>query len=122
MPRVIHFDIPAEDAGRAKAFYEKALGWTITKWDGPMDYWLISTGGDDEPGINGGLATRGAPDEVVVITVGVDDVDAYVERVVGAGGSVVMPRRAIPGVGWLAYVKDTEGNVFGLMTGDANAA
>lgn len=122
MPRVVHFDIPAEDAARAKAFYEKALGWTITRWDGPMEYWLVSTGSDEEPGIDGGLMTRSTPDEVVVNTVAVDDVDVYVERVLAAGGSLVMPRRAIPGVGWLAYVRDTEGNVFGLMSSDTTAS
>lgn len=122
MPRVIHFEIPADDAGRASRFYEQALGWKITKWDGPMDYWFIETGDPSQPGIDGGLMVRNTPEEVVVNTVDVDDVDAYVGRVTAAGGSVVMTKHAIPGVGWLAYVKDTEGNLFGLMQGDESAA
>ncbi|WP_424204801.1 VOC family protein [Sulfuricaulis sp.] len=38
MPRVVHFELPADDPQRAVAFYEKAFGWTITKWEGPFDY------------------------------------------------------------------------------------
>ena len=34
---------------------------------------------------------------------------------------VALPKMPIPGVGWLAYMKDTEGNVFGMMQADANA-
>ena len=44
MPRVIHFDLPADDVGRAKDFYEKVFGWSFSKYAGPMEYWLVSTG------------------------------------------------------------------------------
>lgn len=46
----MYFELPADDPKRAIAFYEKVFGWTITKWDAPMDYWLVTTGPDDEPG------------------------------------------------------------------------
>ena len=51
--RIVHFEIPADDPGRAIAFYGKAFGWTFDKWDGPMEYWMIKTG--DGPGIDGGV-------------------------------------------------------------------
>ena len=38
-----------------------------------------------------------------------------------SGGSIALPKMPVPGVGWLAYFKDTEGNIFGAMQGDANA-
>ena len=31
-----------------------------------------------------------------------------------------MTKTAIPGVGWFAQCKDTEGNIFGIMQPDAN--
>ena len=53
MPRPIHFEIPAENPQRAIDFYTKVFGWTIKKWDGPMEYWMITTGKSPEPGIDG---------------------------------------------------------------------
>jgi len=44
-----------------------------------------------------------------------------VKRATESGGSVALLKMAIPTVGWLAYCKDTEGNVFGMLTPDANA-
>jgi len=53
MPRPVHFEIPAENPQRAIDFYTKVFGWKFSKWDGPMDYWIISTGQAPEPGIDG---------------------------------------------------------------------
>ena len=58
MPKVIWFEIPADDPGRAAKFYEDVFGWKVEKWDGPFDYWLVTTGPDDEPGINGAIMTK----------------------------------------------------------------
>ena len=130
MPRPVHFDIYAADPERAQRFYGALFGWRFHRWDGPVPYWLITTG-DDGPGINGGLAQRPAPKPdpekplpVVAwtCTVQVDDVDAYVARALELGGGVDVPKMAIPGVGWLAYCKDTESNIFGLMQNDPAAA
>ena len=121
MPRPIHFEFPADDPDRAVRFYENAFGWKFQKWQGPQEYWLISTG-SDEPGIDGGMARRRDPKEAGCNTIGVASLDETVKRVERAGGAVVRPRMAVPGVGWLAYVRDTEGNVFGLMQSDETAA
>ena len=53
MPRVVHFEIHADDPQRAANFYQNVFGWQINKWEGPEDYWLVTTGADNEPGING---------------------------------------------------------------------
>ena len=58
MPRVIHFEIHAEQPERAVRFLESVFGWTFNKWPGPMDYWLIKTGDEGERGIDGGLLRR----------------------------------------------------------------
>lgn len=47
--RVVHFDIPIDDAGRAGAFYRTVFGWNVEKW-GPIDYWTMTTGEPAGPG------------------------------------------------------------------------
>ncbi len=123
MPRVVHFAIHADNPERAVKFYQKVFNWKFEKWKGPMDYWMITTGPDKELGINGGLAKREMPASgksiiAYVCTVDVDSVDRYVEKITGSGGSIVDPKMPIPGIGWLAYCKDTEGNTFGIMQSD----
>jgi predicted enzyme related to lactoylglutathione lyase len=126
MPRVVHFEIHAEDPERAVRFYTSLFGWDITKWDGPQEYWLIKTGPDDQRGINGGMIRRqGAIDGQAVIayvcTIDVPSVDDCAQKVTSLGGAIAMPKFPIPGIGWLAYAKDTEGNVFGFMQADPAA-
>jgi uncharacterized protein len=121
MPRPVHFEIPADEPERAIGFYRDVLGWNFQKWDGPSDYWLIMTGPEGEPGINGGLLRRRDPQQPCVNTVNVADLNATLSAVDAHGGSCVVPRMPIPGVGWLAYCKDTEGHIFGLMQADTSA-
>jgi uncharacterized protein len=128
MPRVVHFEIHADDMDRAVRFYTELFGWTISKWGGPIDYHMIVTGPDGTPGINGGMMKRqhplGGSDGIIayVCTVDVPDVDRYVARGLELGGAVALPKMPVPGVGWLAYLKDTEGNCFGVMQHDPAAA
>jgi len=120
MPRPVHFDISAEDPERAAAFYANVFGWTFTKWDGPMDYWLITTG-EEGAGIDGGLGVRRHEAPEVPFTLDVPSVDEYVAKVTDAGGTIVQPKSPIPGVGWMAVFADPEGNVFGMMEADESA-
>ena len=126
MPRVVHFEIHAGDPERAVNFYQTLFGWTFQKWEGPMEYWLVTTGPNDQPGINGGLVQRqGELDGQAVIayvcTVDVSDIDASTQTATSNGAQVVVPKMPIPGMGWLVYCKDTEGNIFGMMQGDPSA-
>jgi predicted enzyme related to lactoylglutathione lyase len=121
MSRVIHFELPADDPARAIKFYEEVFGWTFEKWEGPMEYWLITTGPEGEPGIDGGLAPRNDSATGTENTIGVDDVDSVVKKIEASGGKILRPKSAVPGVGWLAYCEDTEGNTFGLMQDDLEA-
>jgi predicted enzyme related to lactoylglutathione lyase len=127
MSRVVHFEIHAGDPERAVEFYREIFGWEFSKWEGPQDYWLIKTGPDDEPGIDCGLLRRqGEIDGQAVIayvcTVDVPSVDDVLQKVTRIGGQVAVPKMAVPGIGWLAYCKDTEGNLFGAMQADPQAA
>jgi predicted enzyme related to lactoylglutathione lyase len=121
MSRVVHFEIPADDPDRAIGFYQNVFGWQMNKWDGPQPYWLVTTGDEKQPGINGGLMKRMHPGQPVVNTIDVPSVDDYIARISQHGGEIVVPKMPIPGVGWLVYFKDTEGNIFGIMQEDAAA-
>ena len=129
--RPVHFEIHAADTARARRFYEMLFGWKFEQWPGgAREYWIINTGPMDQPGgISGGLLKRiggepveGQPVNAFVCTVGsVDDVDSTVHKAVSLGGAVAVPKMPIPGIGWLAYVKDTEGNILGIMQNDPAA-
>ena len=135
MPRPVHFEIHATDPAAVRAFYESVLGWRFQQW-GENPYWIIITGDGDpmagvphsQPGVNGGLMPRRgeAPTEgqavnAFVMTVEVPDCDGYVERALTAGGSVALPAQDMPGVGRLAYITDPDGNLLGLLQGEAAA-
>ena len=121
MTRVVHFEIVSDDPERTKRFYEEIFGWKVEKWDGPMDYWFFTTGGSDEPGIDGAFGLRQSPEDSVINTIDVEDVDKYVKLVVENGGEIIRPKSAIPGVGYLMYFKDSEGNLWGMMQDDPEA-
>jgi predicted enzyme related to lactoylglutathione lyase len=128
MSRVVHFEIHAENPERAVQFYQKCFGWQIKKWDGPAEYWTIVTGPNEQPGIDGGLLPRHGPGPVemqavvsYVCTIQVASVDDTVKTVLANNGTLALPKMPIPGVGWLAYLKDTEGNIFGVMQPNAAA-
>jgi hypothetical protein len=124
MSRVIHFDIYADDPERASAFYEKAFGWKFKKWEGDvgMDYWLIMTGDEKSPGIDGGMSKREKEWSKAVsdgaITIGVENIDAAIGKVEENGGEIVMKKMGLSTVGWFASFRDTEGNRLSLMQSD----
>ncbi len=121
MSRVVHFEIMAREPQQAVDFYSKVLDWKFHKWDNPgMDYWLITTGDEKTPGINGGLGP-GEPVKAVVNTIGIADLDATLKKVVEHGGKVLQPRGPLPGVGWYAAFEDPAGNQLGLMQDDPAA-
>ena len=126
MPRVVHFEIHADDPQRAIAFYQDCFGWQFSTWPGVEDYWLITTGPDDEPGINGGLLRRqtavdGQGVTAFVCTIEVSSIDEAEATVTSHGATIARPKAAIPGVGWLFYARDPEGNIFGVMQSDPEA-
>ena len=119
--RVVHFEVPFDDAERATAFYGDVFGWQIMAMP-EFDYHGVSTGpvGDQgmpaEPGyIGGGMFKRqdGGP-SMPVVTIDVDDIDATLAEIEGKGGSTVQEKVPVGEMGFAAYFKDPEGNVMGL--------
>jgi uncharacterized protein len=121
MNRIVHFNISADNTARAVKFYETVFGWKAEKWQGPVDYWLVTTGPDDKPGINGGIGRRQDPADHTSNSIEVASLKEAEAKIVAAGGKVLEPRMPIPGVGWFATCLDTEGNRFDLMEPDPKA-
>jgi uncharacterized protein len=121
---IVHFEIPANDVQKLKAFYENVLGWKIIRSSMPnVEYWLVQTVPTDEkgmlqrPGVNGGLYPR-TPDvqgSTQVNYISVENIDEYTAKVTKAGGKILVPKQQIPTVGWFAIAADPEGNAFGLL-------
>lgn len=128
MSRVMHFEIHASDPQRLADFYSGLLGWTFAQW-GPEDYWMITTGPDSAPGIGGGMLRRRGPAPAdmqpvnsFVCTAGVESLDAVLGKLASLGGTIAVPKMPVKGIGWLAYIKDPDGNILGLMQMDPAAA
>ena len=119
MPRVIHFEIEADKPEQLAQFYKKVFNWKFEKWTGPMDYWMIMTG-ENEPGIDGGLLKKTETAQPVN-TISVSSIDEYLKKIRKNKGTILVPKKAIPGVGWTALFKDPEGNTFGLLEEDPTA-
>lgn len=114
MSRVIHFEIPADDPKRAVSFYEKVFDWKIEEWEGG-DYWLVTTGPDEEPGINGAIMPKKPGNDVVRNGISVSDIDAYMKKVEMEGGKILTEKIPIQGIGDWVLFQDTEGNTSSLL-------
>lgn len=122
MNRIIHFELHAPDPEPALAFYKDVFGWKVTAWEGPEEYWLLQTGDPGKPGIDGGLMRSRDGLPRTVNTIRVQSVDECARKVTESGGEFVVPKMAIPGVGYLIYCKDPAGGLFGIMHEDPDAA
>ena len=120
MNRITFFEIPSDDPDRSRQFYSKTFGWTYEQF-GDQPYWMINTGNDETPGINGGLMKKNHPQQPVTNSIQVEDIDATVAAIESNGGQIVVPKMAIPTIGWLAYFKDPDQNIFGVMQNDPAA-
>ncbi|WP_404358892.1 VOC family protein [Cytobacillus firmus] len=130
MGRLVHFEVHVDDMERAKKFYGEVFGWSFQDWSeyAGMPYFGAVTGNEEEPGINGALMQRQGPAPEAnqalngyACTMGVEDYDAAEARILENGGSVALPKYALPEMAWQGYYKDTEGNIFGIHQPDANA-
>lgn len=119
MPPVAHFAINADDVPRARRFYERVFGWKFSAW-GPPDFYQIDTGTDAPVTAIGALQKRrelvkGRPTIGYECTIAVGSIDDTARAVAANGGTTVMDKSIIVGVGTLMFFQDPEGNVFGAM-------
>ena len=109
MGKVQHFEIPADDVGRATAFYSDVFGWTYDDWGD--ENVMIHAAGDDS--IGGDIYKRDKPQPpTVVITV--DSIEDALDAVLKAGGQRLGQIEALGEMGRYAYFTDPEGNRLGL--------
>ena len=125
MAHVAHFAINADEPGRARRFYEKVFGWKLEPW-GPPNFYMINTGEKESPGVMGSLQARrelltGQRTIGFECTIAVTSLDETIRAIEANGGTIVLPRSTIVGVGDLVFFKDTEGNVAGAIQYDKNA-
>jgi uncharacterized protein len=120
MDKVTWFELPADDANRARKFYESAFGWQLSDMGGGS--FMAITAPSDEQGapmdagaINGDISPRGNALKQPTIVITVEDLDEKIKIVESEGGKVVTPRQEMPEMNAVyATVADTEGNVVGL--------
>ena len=117
---IMHFEIPADDIARAKAFYEETFGWKIKPFPMPpgQEYFSVATRKDGEPGINGGMMKRKMPGQPFTNYITVKSIDVMIKAVQANGGTIVLPKQAIgQGMGWISAFTDPEHNLIGLHQG-----
>jgi predicted enzyme related to lactoylglutathione lyase len=115
--RVVHFEVPIDDPARAGTFYRDVFGWQVEKW-GDVDYWTVTAGEAGGPGADGALKPRAEGPEGVTVYVSVDDIDASMQKIKEAGGTLLTGKMPIPTMGWSAQFRDSEGNLIGMFQHD----
>ena len=116
MSKIVHFEIPADDTTRARNFYGELFGVEWQTYEGPVEYHMF--GNEDQTG--GGLMPRQPGQEGLVVYFNTEDIDSAREKVQQLGGTIE-EKQPVPGMGWFAHAKDTEGNRFSLWQSDENA-
>ena len=118
--RVVHFEVPYDDADRARAFYSDVFGWAIQPVP-EFDYNFVQTGPAEESGmpsepgyIGGGMFQRGAEIGKPIITIEVDDMTKALSAIAARGGAAVGEVLRVGEMGLAAYFTDSEGNLMGV--------
>lgn len=118
--KVTWFELPADDMGRAEKFYNEVFEWDTSDMGGGSLFAQTAPSDDSmmpkETGaINGDISPRTTAFDKPLIVVTVDDLDAKIEKIKSAGGSVVQPREVVDEMMVWAIVSDTEGNKIGII-------
>jgi predicted enzyme related to lactoylglutathione lyase len=121
MNRFTHFELVTPDLEKTSQFYRDVFGWQIDKWDGPFEYYMITTGDETTIGLNGGLMHAEGMAPGTINTVQVDDIDAALSKALAHGAELMIPKGPIPGMGWVAYVRDNCGIAIGIFQEDRSA-
>ncbi len=110
--RIVHFELPADDSGRARTFWGDLFGWTFDSPEGPFEYHMIQ---GLEPG--GAVYPSQSGERGPIVYFGTGDIDAKIAKVRELGGEAE-DKQPIPAIGWFAHCRDTEGNPFSLFQPD----
>jgi predicted enzyme related to lactoylglutathione lyase len=112
---VVHWELMSKDPAKVSTFYEKIFGWKIQVQKLPeVEYRFVDTGGG---GINGGILRpprEGPWPGNMTLYIDVEDLAAYRDRVVKAGGKIQVEAQEVPGMGTFCLFTDPEGRMMGL--------
>ncbi len=112
--KLVHFELPAQDPARARAFWTGVFGWSFTDPGmAGIRYWMTRT--SDEQG--GAVYQQQADERGPIVYFDTDDIDATIDRVRAQGGRAD-EKQPIPHIGWFARCTDTEGNDFSVFQSD----
>jgi uncharacterized protein len=122
MNPVVHFEIPADQQERAKTFYTSVFDWEMQDMPVENDVYTFAITSPlnednthkEKGAINGGMFKRSSELQTPVITIRVPSIEEFSKKIENAGGNMVLPKGEVPGMGYYAYFKDTEGNIMGL--------
>lgn len=122
----VYFDLTVYNAKEARKFFERVFNWHFEKFSMPYEYYRIQTGPSNEFGIDGGVgevkdAKVGDGKPLTQMTIGVPNIDEFLERVTQNGGHIIEAKIAIPGIGWYATCTEPGGLLFGMLQADPNA-
>jgi predicted enzyme related to lactoylglutathione lyase len=117
---IVHMDIPATDPKAAGAFYAAVFDWQV-QTDPTYDYTMFQAEGGPAGGFTQvGRAGDAVPFQYrageVLVYINTDDIEDSLSKVAAHGGTAVLPKTEIPGVGWWAVFRDPSGNHIGLFT------
>jgi predicted enzyme related to lactoylglutathione lyase len=113
--KVVHIELPADDTERARAFWGRLAGWQFASWEGPVEYHMF----EGDPG--GAIYRRQQGEKGLVVYFGTDDIDRTLQQIRELRGEADA-KQPIPGVGWFARCKDSEGNAFSIFESDESVA
>ena len=126
MPTIVHFDIPSDNIERSKKFYSQLFGWKIDKSpeantpEGMENWSITTTDHNGKEALGGGMSKRQMPQQQITNFIDIGSVDEYLSKVERLGGKVVVPKTAVPGMGYYAVCLDTENNSFGIFGSSEN--
>lgn len=118
--RVTHFEIPCDEPEKTMTFFKEVFDWRFQKF-GEADYWFAITGDDNQPGINGAVMKKKHPQQPLVNSIMVSDINQSIDKLKKHGGELVVEKMAVPNTGWLAFFKDPDGNIHGVWQNDTDA-
>jgi len=111
---IVHFEIAANNPERLAQFYQEAFGWKVEKAPMPdVEYWLITTGPRGKS-IGGGMYRKSRPADGTRNFVNVEDIDQAIRVFHDAGGTEIVEKMEVPGMGWSYIGADPEGNAIAL--------
>ena len=114
--KLVHFELPATDTARAREFWSGLFGWKFQSWQEPVEYHMTE---GIEP-VGAIFRAEQTQSGNLVAYFDTDDIDRSIVRIRELDGDAG-EKQPIPGIGWFARCKDSEGNAFSLFQGDDSA-